>query len=149
MSVDTQEMVSIHDVTQAAGVLCGTVAAIGLVYGQFGAVPGFVWPTLVAIAASGVELGRRCWAKPTLASALAKLSPTFVSTAIGAVIFAFVMPALFPDGAYERARWLVWIDAIFLLGGLLAVPAARLLLNIAARLARRRLQQGPGKGARD
>lgn len=57
--------------------------------------------------------------------------------------FAFVMPALFPNGAYERARWLALVDAIFLLVGLLAVPTARLLLNnIAARLARRRLQRG-------
>ena len=149
MTVSIQEKVGVSDVTQAAGLLCGTIAAVGLVYGQFSAVPGFVWPALVAVAASAVELGRRCWTKPAPASALAKLTPTFVSTAVGAVIFAFVMPALFPNGAYERARWLVWIDAIFLLGGLLAVPTARLMLNIAERLARRRLQHGRGKDAQD
>jgi hypothetical protein len=149
MAADMQEKIGINDVTQAAGVLCGTVAAVGLVYGQFSAVPGFVWPALVAVAASAVELGRRCWSKPAPASTLAKLTPTYVSTAVGAVIFAFVMPALFPDGAYERARWLVWIDAILLLGGLLAVPTARLTLTVAARLARRRHQQGLGNDARD
>lgn len=148
MEVDTHEKITVHDVTQSAGILCGTIAAAGLVYGQFSQGPWFVWPALLAVAASAVDLSRRCWGKPTTANQLAELTPTFVSTAVGAVIFAFVMPALFPDGAYERARWLVWIDAIFLLGGLLAVPAARLLLHIAARLARRRLQQ-QGKGARD
>lgn len=149
MTVGIQEKVAVSDVTQAAGLLCGAVAAVGSVYGQFSTVPGFVWPALVAVAASAVELGRRCWTKPAPASVLAKLTPMFVSTAVGAVIFAFVMPALFPNGAYERARWLVWIDAIFLLGGLLAIPTARLVLNIAARLARRRLLRGSGKSAQD
>lgn len=149
MSAQSDQVVGIQDVTQAAGVLCGIVAAAGILYGQFAAVPGFVWPALVAIAAAAGEVGRRCWRRPAPVTALAKLSPTFVSTAIGAVIFALVMPALFPNGAYERARWLVWIDAIFLLGGLLAVPAARLMLGIATRFARRRGQPVPADKAPD
>lgn len=149
LGAEIREQISFSDVTQAAGVLCGTVAATGLVYGQFSAVPGFVWPALAAVAAATVELGRRCWSKPAPASALATLTPRFISTALGAVIFALVMPALFADGAYERVRWLVWVDSTLLLGGLLAVPAARLMLNVATRLARRRLQQGSRKSARD
>lgn len=149
MSVNSQQDIAIQDVTQAAGILCAAVATAALLYGQFSAVPGFIWPAFAAIAAAGTEVGRRCWRTPATAAALAKLSPAFVSTAVGAVIFALVMPALFPDGAYERARWLVWIDAIFLLGGLLAVPAARLMLGIAARLARRRGQARPSAKAPD
>ena len=149
MMVDADVKIGLHDVSQAAGLLCGAVAAVALVYGQFATMPGLVWPALVAIAAAGGELARRCWQKPAQVVMLAKLTPNFVRAAVGAVILALLMPALFPDGAYEREPWVLWTNATLLLGGLLAVPAARLITTLAARLAQRRIQQGPEKGTRN
>ena len=69
---------------------------------------------------------------------LSSLSKVYVWTAIGAVAIALLVPILVPVTAFERGSWLVWVDGVLMLGGLMAVPGAHALLAVASMVARRR-----------
>jgi len=137
MTQKETENISIHNLVRAAAMLAGAFIAGGLLYRQFNGMPGVAWTALLTLAISVAMLGRRCWKRPVALDALGKFHPTFISTAIGAVVFGLVMPALFPNGAYERAPWLIWVDGMILGTGLMAVPMVRAHLYVAAALARR------------
>lgn len=152
MADGDEKEVRIDDLVRAAAILCGVICAAGMVAGQFNQIPGFIWPLLLALAAALLELGWRCRTR-TNAADLGRLSENYINTTTGAVVLAFIMPALFPNDAYERVRWLVWIDALFLVGALLSIPMARVLLLIAVRLApkvplQRPPQRPPGRDQR-
>lgn len=138
MQPENKVQVSIHEVLRAGAVLFGLIAGGGLVAGGFNQLPGIVWPALLALGLSVALLGRRCWRQALQKDELGKLPASFISTALGAVVFAFAMPAIFPNGAYDSARWLVWVDATILGTGLMAVPINRAHLHIAGAMAQRR-----------
>jgi hypothetical protein len=65
-----------------------------------------------------------------------KVDRNFIEWALGSVVFGFVMPMLFPAGAYQTSPWLIVVDAVFLIGGVTAVPILRgysLLVLLCAR----------------
>lgn len=129
------EAISIHNVVRAAAILGGAFIGVGLLYRHFDGMPGITWAALLTLAISATTLGRRCWHGPVTRDVLGKFHPVFISTAIGAVVFGIVMPALFPNGAYESAPWLIWVDGMILGSGLMAVPMARTHLFVASALA--------------
>lgn len=131
-------MITTHDVVRSAAMLAAVTGAAGLLYTGLNGMPGFVWASLLAITAGTWEHSRKCCGGQAPRKVLSSLSKVYVWTAIGAVAIALLVPILVPVTAFERGSWLVWVDGVLMLGGLMAVPGAHALLAVAGMVARRR-----------
>jgi hypothetical protein len=70
----------------------------------------------------------------------------FRNWALSALVFSFVMPAIFPNDAYERNPWLIWVNASLLLGAILAIPFAKLITFLIGVFATRRAESAKRGG---
>lgn len=131
-------MITPHDLLRSVAMLAAVAGAARLLYTGLNGMPGFVWVSLLGLAAGTWEHSRKCCAGQAPRKVLSSLSNVYVWTAIGVVAIALLLPTLVPVTAFERGGWLVWVDGVLMLGGLVAVPSARALLAVACMVARRR-----------
>lgn len=117
-----------------------SLLAVGLaayLYSLSGLLPGFVLPLGVSVIAGFVNLFVKHRKGLNLLVGLPAIDKQFVALAIGATLFGLLMPILFPSGAYEYAKWLVYVNSIFLVAGITSIPVAKglaLLVIFSARI---------------
>lgn len=129
-------LLSIHDVAVATAVLGIGITVIGLLVAGFAGIPGFVWACLSGLTAAALEHSTRIQHGENSKDILGKLSCRYVGGAAAAAGASFVLPAVVSATFFAGHPWLVWIDGVLLLGGLMAVPLAHASLAVAAAIAR-------------
>lgn len=122
-----------------AAMICLLIALMAtFLYGLIGYAPGFFLPIMAAIFCAAFyrtqdkKLGRHFLHDEP------KTKKSMRGFAISCVIFGLLLPLFFPNGAYDRTPWLVAVNATFLFGGLLIIPAARALQLILTHIVNHR-----------
>lgn len=131
------------DVTAASVIGLGVIGLVSALFASSGLAPMFAIPLTAALAGAVVSRAMDYRAGKRSINDLAKIGKQYVSLAIGAAIFGFVMPMLFPNGAYNYAKWLVLLNSVFLVAGLTAIPIAK-GINIAVAWSADRRARGEG-----
>lgn len=118
-----------------ATMICLLIALMAtFVYGLIGFAPGFFLPIIAAIFSAAFyrtqdkKLGR------TYLQDESKTKKRMRVFAISCCVFGLILPLLFPNGSYDRTPWLVAVNATFLFGGMLILPAAIALQFVLTRI---------------
>jgi hypothetical protein len=107
----------------ASALVVGAAAAL---YGSSGLTPTFAISLLAASAAASLQRAVEYRRGKRAISDLKAVDRNYWQWTISAIAFGFLLPALFPDGAYSSARWLLSFNGLLLLFGLAAIPALKL-----------------------
>jgi hypothetical protein len=129
------------DLANAAGAGFLLIGITALLYSFTGLTPGFALPLSVALAAACIAKAIGYYKGKQSIADLGTLSKDFLGLAIGSVAFGFLMPFLYPLNDYTSAHWPAYLNAIFLVAGLAAIPAAKgfaFLVKLSVRIRQNR-----------
>jgi hypothetical protein len=131
---------SSKDLTIASMLLFSMICLASGIYSLFDLTPGFFLPLTAALGTSltykiiDYRQGRRS------IIALQKVSKEIIIFAVSSIIFGLFMPMMFPAGAYDDNRWLVYINAIFLVGGMVGIPMVKGHSTLLKLVTRKRIE---------
>ncbi len=113
--------------------------ALLLLFGHFTPeLPGLVIPFGIIWIAACLLSWRQGYSDGRLSS-LGVVPANCVTWLRSAFIFGLVMPAIFPDGAYDASGWLMWVNAFVLAVGLCGAGGVRLFGACVRVVAKKRL----------
>lgn len=124
--LDVPESVAyrVGDVITVAVAGIGVMAFLAYLVQKVSGMPGVVVP--LAILWIGAGIIHMTGANGVVAVAkLTTVPKEYKKWLLSAVVFGMLMPAVFPDGAYESSPWLMWFNATVLVCGCLGGWAAR------------------------